>query len=182
MNSKHCPPLVFVGGIHGVGKSTLCRKALEPCGYHCVSASALIFRHQTEAPVRKHVADVSGNQDVLLEQLAIEKEQYPRLVLDGHFTLLGPKRNIELIEVRYFEAMGINRLVLIKGDPMEISERLKSRDGEGAASVFTALFQEKEEEHATFIAEAIGVPLQVFSNNVSEEEFVRAVLARDELT
>lgn len=169
------PSMLFVGGIHGVGKSTMCRKAFGPLGYQCETASSLIAAHGKRIDNEKRVINVSDNQFALLKQLQIAKKQYCRLLLDGHFTLINIQGQIEPVDTTVFEAMKPSRLILIKGDTKEISRRLRARDSKNWDQSFLAKFQNAEEEHARYIAEKIQVPLHIFENTIGFARLARTV-------
>ncbi|MDX8406224.1 MAG: AAA family ATPase [Mariprofundus sp.] len=170
--------MLFVGGIHGVGKSTMCQKAFEPLGYQCETASSLITAHGRISDKEKRVSDVSCNQVALLEQLQSAREQYCRLLLDGHFTLINGQGQIEPIDPTVFEAMKPGRLILIKGDTEEISSRLAARDNKKWDHSFLTKFQNAEEEHARYVSEKIQVPLQIFENTIGCARLARTVHGR----
>lgn len=173
------PSMLFVGGIHGVGKSTICQRAFGPFGYQCETASSLISTHGRRIRNDKRVQNVVDNQIALIEQLRLVRERYCRLLLDGHFTLVNGQRQIEPIEPKVFEAMNPDQLILIKGDPGEVTRRLAVRDGKKWTSSFLSRFQQAEEEHARYVSDKIGVPLRIFDNTVGFSRLARAVHGRN---
>jgi predicted transcriptional regulator/adenylate kinase len=176
-----CVPsaLIFVGGIHGVGKTTICRKAFVPLGYRCMTASSLIAAHGRITDNNKRVDDVPGNQIALIEQLATEKSSHNRLLIDGHFTLLNRQGHIELVDLCVFQNMQPDRLILIKGDTKETVRRLIDRDGRKWSQKLVAAFQTEEEKHARHVSNALGIPLHIFDNTVSFAKLIKSVLERD---
>jgi hypothetical protein len=62
--------LIFVGGIHGVGKTTLCKKLTEELHFNHYSASQLIKMLKSENGdgdnKNKGVKNIDGNQDLLI--------------------------------------------------------------------------------------------------------------------
>jgi adenylate kinase len=166
--------MVFVGGIHGVGKSTICREVFQPAGYQCVTASSLIAEHGKETDHNKRVDRVKDNQAVLLQALGNAKSKHDRLLLDGHFSLVNGRDEIEPIDVEVFRAMKLDQLILIKGRPEEIAIRLKARDGKVWQKSFLSKFQEEEETHARYVAKTIGVPLRIIRSDVFKERFYSA--------
>lgn len=167
--------LLFVGGIHGVGKSTICQRALAPLGYQCETASSLIAAHGLRIDSDKRVGNIADNQTALLEQLQSTRKQYSRLVLDGHFTLISKQGNIEPIEPNVFKAMNPSRLILVKGDILEISRRLALRDGNGWDGPFLEKFQIAEEAQARFVSETLRVPLLIFDNTINSAMLSKSV-------
>lgn len=167
--------MLFVGGIHGVGKSTMCQKAFGPLGYQCETASSLIAAHGHKTDKKKLVSNVSDNQIVLLERLKLAKEKYYRFLLDGHFTLINSQGKIEPIDPEVFKAMNPSKLILIKGNTEEISRRLVARDSNNWGPSFLARFQDAEEEHARYVSEKIQIPLHVFENTIDHARLARSV-------
>jgi adenylate kinase len=170
--------LIFVGGIHGVGKTTIGRKAFEPLGYHCVTASSLISAYGCRTDTNKRVDNVSNNQHALVEQLALEKKRHCRILLDGHFTLINSQEDIEPIDCSVFQKMHLTHLILFKGDPAEIARRLEIRDGRKWSSEFISAFQDAEERHARHVSDSIGIPLQIIENTDSPAKIAKSVSRR----
>lgn len=165
--------LVFVGGIHGVGKTTICQKAFAPLGYRCFTASSLIVAHGRRCDKNKQVDNVPRNQAALIEQLAEEKRNHCRLLLDGHFTLLNSQGRIEPIDINVFEDMNPDKLILIKGDPNEIAMRLAHRDHQHWNTSLISEFQKAEEHHAALVSQHIGKKLMIISNVVTPRDLIR---------
>lgn len=160
------PHMNFVGGIHGVGKSTICRNVFNLAGYRCVTASSLIAEHGHKTGHDKRVDRVSDNQAVLLHALSIARLKHDRLMLDGHFTLINGQGEIEPIDVEVFRAMKPKQLILIKGQPEKIAARLKERDKKKWKRTFVEKFQKEEEAHARRVAKDIGVPLRILNSDI----------------
>jgi predicted transcriptional regulator/adenylate kinase len=159
--------MLFMGGIHGVGKSTICSEIFEGYGYKCVSASSLISAYGRKSDNDKRVDQIDENQSVLLEALNQAKAKNWRLLLDGHFTLINGQGVVEPIDIEVFRAMKPNQLILIKTKPDEIANRLQSRDKKSFTISFLSQFQEAEEAHARYVAKNLGLPLRIMSNNLS---------------
>jgi len=157
------PPFIFVGGIHGVGKSTLCSSTFAPAGYHCVTASSLIRLHKSHSDREKLVDDIPDNQKALIEQLELEKDARTHLLLDGHFCLLNGEGVVEPIQIEVFEEMSPSSLVLVKCDPKVVASRLTNRDKKEWCPEMLRKFQEAEEKHAERVAEVLQVVLTTVS-------------------
>lgn len=158
------PPFLFVGGIHGVGKSTLCDSTFAPAGYHCVTASSLIRLAKSYSDRGKLVDDISDNQAALLKQLEVEKKTRSHLMLDGHFCLLNGHGVVEPIEIDVFRAMAPSALLLVKCEPELIAARLNNRDGKNWSPEMLRDFQAAEEDHAMKISEALQIRLTTLSS------------------
>jgi len=153
--------MVFIGGVHGAGKGTVCEKIFTPAGYHCVSASSLIADQGRKTDHNKRVISVSVNQSVLIEALEKKMKNNNRLLLDGHFTLINDQENIEPIDIEVFRAMKVSQLFLVKGRADEISVRLRNRDNRKWNTSFIDRFQKEEENHARYVAKDLGIPLRI---------------------
>ncbi|MCY4263064.1 MAG: AAA family ATPase [Candidatus Dadabacteria bacterium] len=175
-NPANSPAVLFVGGVHGVGKTSLCRKVSKLGGYRHISASFLIrIGQEKDIQGKKEVENVVKNQLILLQNLKIAKAEYPRVLLDGHFTLINDRNEIEPVNVQIFDAMNPRELVLIKGFPSKIVDRLKDRDHKKWDISFVKEFQAAEEKHAQYVSEQIGVPLHIFDNHITPSSLARAI-------
>lgn len=168
---------LFVGGVHGVGKSTICRKVLDALGYKCLTASFLISEFGKRVESSKAVIDVSGNQAALISQWNIERKGHHRLALDGHFSLVDSEGRIAPVDVAVFQNIGPDKFVLIRGDCEEIAKRLKDRDGQKWSAAFVEDFQCVEEEHARHVSEKLNAPLVVFDDADSYPRLAKDVLS-----
>ena len=115
--------IVFIGGVHGVGKSTHCQHISERTGLQWFMASALIKAQMQSAIVMqlKTVADPIGNQELLL--LGVRNCMRPdqgRALLDGHFTLLNADGEIVAIDIDVFVRLGLESIIVIRDDAAAI--------------------------------------------------------------
>lgn len=163
--SVHPRCVIFLGGVHGVGKSSLCQREFSPMGYTCATASSIIRAAGGTVVNEKTVKNVSGNQDALIRSLPSVLKKYARFVLDGHFTLVNAECHIEPIPLEVFRRINPNILILLTGEPSEIALRLKSRDKRKWSELFVAEFQNAEIEHAKKIAKALNIPLHIVRND-----------------
>lgn len=164
--------LVFLGGVHGVGKSTICEDHLRPAGYACFTASALIREGgSVDVNISKQVSDVDHNQWILLEGLKKVRRSATDVVLDGHYCLLNSERKIEKVPMWLFKEMRADGLALAIGDPAVIAQRLSVRDGHPWTAEFVSNFQTEEVKYAREVADALGVPLHEFSAGGQAQEF-----------
>ena len=62
--------IIFIAGIHGVGKTTLCNIVKEKLNINTFSSSALIQKvNKQKSFINKHADDVKENQDILLQAI-----------------------------------------------------------------------------------------------------------------
>lgn len=151
--------LVFVGGIHGVGKSFLCTQLAEKlAATHRVAGDLLKEARQQALGPDKRVFDVAKNQDVLVEALEMTLRPGEKSLLDGHFVLVNGRMEIEEIPLRTFQAINPLGVVLVTDDPRKVAERLRERDGRFFESKFLDELQSRELAHASAICAALDIP------------------------
>lgn len=155
------PRMIFMGGVHGAGKGTVCDRVFSPAGYHCVTASELIAEQGKKTDDNKRVSSVADNQAILMDALENKSKSHRRLLLDGHFTLINKKNMIEPIDIEVFRSMRISQLLLVKGKVDKIVSRLQARDNRKWKASFIEHFQKEEEIHARYVAKNLGVPLRI---------------------
>ena len=81
--------MIFLSGVHGVGKSYFCRLAKEVTGIESYSASELIAqKRQIEFSQNKFILDIENNQPSLLQAVAELMAIDHNFILDRNFCLL----------------------------------------------------------------------------------------------
>jgi adenylate kinase len=86
----------FIGGIHGVGKTTFCKQLITNLNnFKHLSASDIIKKYKNSDEFdTKRVKDIDKNQLLLINGLKKEKKD-SNILLDGHFVLLDKEDNIK---------------------------------------------------------------------------------------
>lgn len=155
--------VLFVCGIHGVGKTTFCKKLSEAFGIPSFSSSCLIKESAKDAipaPGQgKSVKDVSGNQQILITAVQNKLSELPQFILDGHTTIIDSNGAWQPIGADVFAAIGTTALIMLVVPPEVIHERLIKRDGKAPALDVMARHQEAEQAQAKNIAIKLGIPL-----------------------
>lgn len=154
--------VVFVGGVHGVGKTTSCAQVAQLAGCLHVTASEIIRRErgQAIASAGKLVADVDGNQRLLIRGFhrMRQKAGATPILLDGHFAMRDGLGEIQSVSVDVFRSLGIDRVVCLVDEPSAIAARIRQRDGMAPADREIADLQDAESRHARLVATALDVP------------------------
>lgn len=176
--------IIFIGGIHGVGKTTLCRSLCAKFNIEHHSASELISKFkQVEFSSNKLTATIEGNQDALImaiDEFLVKDAYY---LLDGHFCLLDQNGKVIRIPLSTFTSMLPVAIILLYDDPIGIYSRLKERDKEKYDVALLASFQEEEASHSEKIARGLGVPFikaNPFMDSETISSFVVSLLDRGE--
>ena len=80
--------IIFVAGIYGVGKSTLCERLGLSIGIPCYSAGDLISALNGETYGRnKTVVNKEKNQDILVAAVNDRLQKDTAFILAGHFCI-----------------------------------------------------------------------------------------------
>lgn len=154
--------VIFVAGVHAVGKTTLCKQAEQAKGIVHYSASGLIREEKASAVPEqgKAVSEVNAPQQHLIRAVRrILPKHGGNILLDGHFSLLLATGKIETIEVSVFHALGVERVVVLHDEPEAIAARWIQRDGGTVDLAMVDTHQKEELHHARHVARVLAIPL-----------------------
>lgn len=154
--------MIFISGVHGVGKSYFCQKLKEIMEIESYVSSSLIEQMKNVAfGVDKKIIEIDDNQKYLLSAVEKLKEKNSFFLLDGHFCLLNKEGTITRIPEQTFINLHPEAIVLLTEKEEIIAERRMARDGVEVDIESTRKFQEAEITYAREIAEKLGVPLKI---------------------
>ncbi len=154
--------LVFVAGVHGVGKTTFVDTSFKSLGYPCFSCSQLIKSMKGEVPENKLVKNIGQNQELLSEKINRLKNEYSFFILDGHFTLLNSNKEITNIPLSLFKKIAPCLIIVLTADIESIFKRLSPIT---IGREFIDIFQKTEINRAKEIAQILDIPIY-FHNNM----------------
>ncbi|HDT1001885.1 TPA: AAA family ATPase [Klebsiella pneumoniae subsp. pneumoniae] len=161
--------LIFIAGVHGVGKGYLCSFAKEEFEVTHVSASELIKNNsQLTFNSSKLTATPDKNQIILLTALNELTSKKQNIVLDGHFTLINAKGEVEELKPDIFEKMSLDGVILIEESDETIRERVMLRDRTQITYNLGKLI-ETERKNAIYITEMIDAPLIILKSPTKDE-------------
>ena len=146
---------LFVGGVHGSGKSHFSRLLREEIICDYISASSLL--HWTT--IDKTVKNVDANQQLLATLLPEALRADKVFLIDGHFALWNKEGIVELVSPIVFEACHPNVMLCIVCNSDVITERLRDRDGINYSHEVIEQLQSNEVLHAKMMAERLNLPL-----------------------
>ena len=165
--------VVFVAGIYGVGKSTLCDKIKSIKGYDYYNSSDLISKNNKEIyGNNKYVKDVNKNQEILLSELKKLKKD---IILTGHFCIANSKNEIDVLPLDVFAKMNITKIIVLKRDLKLVKEFLKRRDNKDYSLEFLNKLQNKEISLASIVASDINVDLSFIDMEFNENDIMRFI-------
>ncbi len=168
--------IVFVGGVHGVGKTYFCENLVGRFDIEHVTASSLIGRHIKHSP-SKTVSDIEKNQLILAEELSRYHTERRTILLDGHFCLLDSRSDVQDVPLETFKAMSPYAFVVLTGEPALISARLSNRDACSNSLELIARLQIREVARAHFLSQSLAVPVTVIEPMMDFEKSIEEVAA-----
>lgn len=177
IQKRSCPGrVIFVAGVHGVGKTTLCEKFSLEYGLLHRSASQLI-REAKETAIGSHtkaVNDIVENQKLLVEAVQLVRSSGKVLLLDGHFALLNAMQEVEAIPTKVFTDLSLDGIVVINDDPISIAARIAKRDLYGMTIGKIDELQMVEVARAEAIAKELGIPISKI-RSLDESGFMSSI-------
>lgn len=158
--------VIFIGGIHGVGKSTICQHICRELNIEHLSSSDLLkWKDINEDEKNKKVEDIPFTQNRLITGLKKTLQEDKNYLLDGHYCLLNKNNEVERISLDTFKQINPTTLVLILGDVKEIKKRLETRDNKPYEYGLLEHLQNSELAYAKKISEVLNVPLHIGEND-----------------
>lgn len=154
--------MIFVSGIHGVGKTYFCNMIKDKLGIKNYSASQLIAgRREKGFSADKFVSDIDDNQVLLLDAINELQQADEEFIIDGHFCLLNEDGVITRIPMETYTLLKPDTMILLLENPKIIAERRLQRDGIQQDECTITDFQEAEKVYATEISKQLNIPLEV---------------------
>ena len=151
--------IIFVGGVHGVGKGTLCQQIKTKYGILHFSASELLKWAEISPPANKRVIDFDLTQSRLHKGIDENIPDGKLTILDGHFILLNKVGHPEIISEDTFYKIGPIAIVVVIEDVDIILKRLSNRDSTVYNKNTLTKMQEMERNQARKISSNLKIPL-----------------------
>lgn len=172
--------IIFIAGVHGVGKTTLCKDVAAKFNIEHFSASNLISRSKEEKYLRsKRVENIVGNQDDLVVAINKHFNSTKWYLLDGHFCLLNKDNEITQIPYSTYEGISPSAILVLVDKPENIYARLSSRDSIRHDLALLRSFQEQEILYAEDIKDRLSIPYLI-SNPIENKNdiftFIKSLL------
>ncbi len=168
--------MIFVSGIHGVGKTYFCEMTRERLGIKSFSASELIAERKKQGfSPNKLVSDIDENQGFLLDAIECLRRDAREFIIDGHFCLLDVQGQITRIQPDTYAMLNPDLMVLLTEEPAIIVERRLKRDGVKQESSEIQAFQDEERQYAEEISDWLNVPLIVSKGANDFERVIKLI-------
>lgn len=158
--------IAFIGGIHGVGKSTICRHICSEMSLEYLSASELLkWKDINEDSKNKKVKDIPDTQNRLILGLTNTVQKGKKYLLDGHYCLLNSSNEVVNVPMEIFEKINPFSLNLILSDIAEIKKRLETRDNKPYDYALLERLQSEELTYAKHLSKKLGITLNLGTQN-----------------
>lgn len=161
--------IIFVAGVHGVGKTTLCQKLTNnmrnqykdlPFSLKHESASQLIKKKRSHFILEnnKKVSTPDLNQEILVSEVKKLNNEYNTIILDGHFCLLDSFSNIISLDIKVFKNLNLHSVLLIEPQSVEqLETRYKNTQRPPIKNLEQLIVKENEQAHR--ITKLLNIPL-----------------------
>ena len=118
--------IIFIGGIHGSGKGTVCNKIISEFNITHLTASEVLKWTEIKKQNEKVVENIIETQEKLIYNLnkIIKKDTY--YLLDGHYCLINKNKEPEKIPLEFFKKIAPKKLILVVAPTTEIKIRLEN--------------------------------------------------------
>jgi len=172
--------IVFVGGIHGVGKTYLGAPVAKQLGMRHATASQLIREERglQSWGTDKRVEGIDENQAALISATNRLRSSGEKLLLDGHFVLRGTKGEFNEIDPQVFRDLRIGAVLLLHANVDVVFERLQVRGDTSWTESELQTLAEREEGHARRVSAALEIEFRhlIDANHIELEQTIRTIL------
>jgi adenylate kinase len=153
--------IIFLAGVHGVGKGFLGAPVANSLGISHLTASQLIREERGQATwgIDKKTSDLDDNQLALVRAVSQRRLIHRGILLDGHFVLRNAQGALTPLETKVFKELRLTGVIVLTEESNIIASRLAIRDkGEADVHAITELAK-AESAHAEAVCHELGLPL-----------------------
>jgi len=168
--------IIFIGGIHGSGKGTICNQTSKDFEIPHFSCSKLLKWEELSSISNKKVDDFEVTQNRLLNGIRSNISPEKLTLLDGHFCLLNQEGTPEKIEEQTFTDINPILIAIVTEDVNTIHDRLENRDGNSYELDILDKMQQLEYSQAKAVSNLLTIPLiELNSKNIEEfHKFIKS--------
>lgn len=155
--------VIFLAGVHGVGKGFLGAPVASSMGIAHLTASQLIREEKGQATwgLDKKTSDLDDNQLALIRAVAQRRLTHPSILLDGHFVLRDAQGVLTPLATSVFKELHLTGVILLTEAESVIASRLALRDKGTPDVQAISELAEAELAHAQVVCNELGLPLAV---------------------
>lgn len=167
---------IFIAGVYGTGKSTLCSGISTNLGIPHFSASDLISSKIGEQYGRnKQVADKVNNQNILVKSVQELFHHNEIILLAGHFCIFGKENNVEILPEFVYHQLNIENIILLEANIQQIQKHLLNRDGKDYFSEALNELIKAERKQSEIIAHKLSCDLFIHKMLFNENDVVKII-------
>lgn len=161
--------IIFIGGIHGVGKGTICKKIVSKTDLIHITASEILKWNDISLSSNKFVNNIISTQERLINGLKNFIEKDKEYLLDGHFCLLNSNGIPSRIDEETFDHINPKVIVIVIDVIEEIAKRLAVRDGKIYDTKVLNQLQQMEIEYAKYLSDKYSIPyIEIKDSNYTQ--------------
>lgn len=157
--------IIFIGGIHGVGKGTICKEIASKTALIHITASEILKWSEISASDTKLVNNISSTQERLINGLKSTIDIDKQYLLDGHFCLLNSNGVPCKIDEETFDNINPKIISVVIDDVEKIVDRLEKRDKKKYDVKILNVLQQMEIEYAKHLSKKYCIPYIEIRNN-----------------
>ena len=118
--------VIFLAGVHGVGKGFIGAPVAQALGFSHFTASQLIREEKGQATWGgdKKTSDIDENQIALIRALSQRRLTHNSILLDGHFVLRNAQGILIPLETEVFKELRLNGVILLTEESNVVAKRL----------------------------------------------------------
>lgn len=153
--------VIFLAGVHGVGKGFLGAPVASSMGIAHLTASQLIREEKGQATwgLDKKTSDLDDNQLALIRAVAQRRLSHPNILLDGHFVLRDAQGVLTPLATSVFKELHLTGVILLTEAESVIAKRLALRDKGTPDVQATSDLAAAELTHAQAVCTELELPL-----------------------
>lgn len=150
--------IIFIGGIHGVGKGTICKEISLKTDLIHITASEILKWDEISVSDNKLVTNINSTQERLILGLKNLIKRDEKYLLDGHFCLLNSNGIPSKIDEETFDQIKPKAIAIVVDNVEKTRKRLETRDGKIYDVKVLNQLQQMEIEYAKYIANKYSIP------------------------
>lgn len=160
---------IFVGGIHGAGKGTICKEIASIDNLIHITASQILKWEEISDSDNKLVKNITSTQSRLIIGLQNLIKKDKKYLLDGHFCLLNSDGIPSRIDENTFDKINPKVISIVIDDVEKIAQRLEIRDGKIYDIKILNELQQMEIVYAKYLSRKYSIPyVEIKNGNYTE--------------
>ena len=162
---------IFIAGVYGTGKSTMCSALSKELHIPAFSAGDLISSINGEQyGANKTVSDKNNNQVLLSERVHQLSKEYGNIILAGHFCIFNTNNEVDILPESVYPTLNISQIILLESDVQKIVSNLRNRDGRIYSEKSVSILVKKEHEQSKRIAKRLNCPLSIYQMTFTDQD------------